>query len=35
MMFLSYFQDDVMVTDDAADEHTIKIPIEVAISSKQ
>ena len=35
MTFLSYFQDDMMVTDDDADEHTIKVPIAVAISSKR
>ena len=35
LVFLSYFQDDMMVTDDDADEHAIKIPIEVAISSKR
>ena len=35
MIFLSYFQDDTMVTDNDADEHTIKISVEIGVSSKR
>jgi hypothetical protein len=34
MIFVSYFQDDKMTTDDHANEHRIEIPIEIAIFSK-
>ncbi len=31
MIFVSYFQDDKMTTDDYANEYRIEIPIEIAI----